>query len=176
MKFRSYCMLVLGKTDGCIDEITKIAERVPKVLPAKGINITTFVSAFSPMELEDYFKGYGRNFFLFEIDPTTSGYNINNEAIRDNLFAHLISGKGDLEEMSNRMIEDINMITNSKPISGSSKGIIVESKTRPLRVNKEDYEGLNYTEKQELINDILDKGFIKLSDRDKEILELLGKK
>ena len=176
MKFRNYCMIVLGKTDGCILEISKVAESEPKKLPAKGICIATFVSAFSPGELEAYFKGFGRNFFLFEVDPATSGYNINNKAVQDNLFGNKEETKLELEEMSNRIIDEIKSTTGSKPISGSSKGIIIESESRPTRVNKEDYEELNPTEKQKLINDILDKGYDKLSDSDKEILEILGKK
>lgn len=177
MKFRNYCIVVLGKTEGCILEISKVSEGSPKTLPAKGICIATFVSAFTPIELEDYFKGFGRNFFVFEIDPETSGYNINNKKVSDNLFKHINNDSTlELEEMSNRIIDEIKSTTNYKPITGSSKGVKIETKTKVEEVDNEFYEALNPNEKQSLIDEIIDKGPLNLTTHDKEILEILSKK
>ena len=42
MKFRNYCIVVMGETEGVIPEITKISETIPSVLDGGGVVISTF--------------------------------------------------------------------------------------------------------------------------------------
>ncbi len=177
MEFKNYCIIVLGKTGGCVTEINKVAEGKVNLLPAKGITIATFKSVFNMLELDDYFKSLGRNFFVFELNPETSGYNINNVDVSKNLFGHPSKDINfELEQMSNKIIEDIKSTTNVKPISGSSKNFTIEDDKTESEVASEFYEALSNKEKQTLMDAIIDKGADNLTNQDKEILEILTKK
>jgi len=177
MKFKNYCIIVLGKTEGCLTEINKIAEGKVKILPAKGITIGTFNSVFKVMELDDYFKSLGRNFFVFELNPKTSGYNINNEEVRHELFGKSKDINLELERMSDNLIDDIKSTIsgfNPRPITGSSKSFIIGDDDSDI--SSDFYETLNPKEKQTLMDNIIDKGVDNLTDADKEILVILSKK
>ena len=54
MKFRNYCVVILGDTKNVKDEIQKVSETEPNVLDAKGIVIATFSSLMEPIELNDW--------------------------------------------------------------------------------------------------------------------------
>jgi hypothetical protein len=179
MKFKNYCIIVLGKTDGCLTEINKVAEGKVKILPAKGIMIGTFNSAFKTPELDDYFKSLNRNFFIFELNPKTSGYNINNEEVRHDLFGKSKDNNIELEKISNNLIDDIKSVIprfNKRPVTGSSKSFIIDNNEDNLKFSSDFYETLNPKEKQTLMDSILDKGVDNLTYIDKEILNILTKK
>lgn len=179
MKFKNYCIIVLGKTEGCLIEINKVAEGKVNILPAKGIMIGTFNSAFKTPELDDYFKSLNRNFFVFELNSKTSGYNINNEEVRNDLFGKSKDNDIELEKMSNNLIDDIKSVIpgfTKRPVTGSSKSFIIEDNEDDLEVSSDFYETLNPKEKQILMDNIIDKGVDNLTDADKEILVILTKK
>jgi hypothetical protein len=176
MEFKNYCIIVLGKTSGCVTEISEVAEGKINLLPAKGITIATFKTVFNVMELDDYFKSLGRNFFVFELNPETSGYNINNADVSENLFGHPNKDINlELEQMSNKIIEEIKSTSNTRPISGSSKNFTIEDNKTESELATEFYEGLSSKEKQKLMDAIIDKGVDNLTNQDKEILEILAK-
>ena len=83
----------MGKTDGCRLEISKISESQPNFLPAKGITIATFTSAFEPNELTDYFKSFNKNFLVFDLSEEVSGYNFENKVIGRDLFGFINASK-----------------------------------------------------------------------------------
>ena len=56
MKFRNYCIVVMGDTLGVQAEIQKISETTPNVLDAKGILISTFSSLVELNELKEWFQ------------------------------------------------------------------------------------------------------------------------
>jgi len=172
IKFRNYCMLIMGKTDGCKLEIGKIAEGNPKFLDAKGITISVFLSAAEPGEISDYFKSLNRNFLVFDMDPNVSGYHLTNDKIFDALFGHI---KGqyemELEEMSNRLIDDIKS-GNNKIVSGGTNGY---NSTESSTLIKEEVINMSKDEQSILMNEILDKGVDNMSKLDKEILDILTK-
>jgi hypothetical protein len=168
----------MGKTDGVKLEIGKLSEGSPRFLEAKGITISTFTSIMEPLELSEYFKSLNRNFMVFDMDQSSSAYNLTNEKLHEALFGHMGEDNDtELEEMTNRLIDEVkassNNFTGPKTSSGSTKN---EPKTFDLRdLRLKQVEKLNKTEKQELVNEILDKGIDNISSIDREILEILSK-
>lgn len=198
MVFRDYCIVIMGETQGALDEIKKISDDNPKVLNAKGIVICTFNSVADAKELEDYFTSLDRSFFLFEVGAENTGYNIKNKKIHNGLFSHIESELNDLTEKSNRLMDELEkggyppLPDNiKKKFFGSNSGttedipewkigggfnlkeVKVDSE---VRINKSYYNNLSEKEKDETINDIIDKGYSNLTDLDKQILEFLTKK
>ena len=147
MKFKNYCIIVLGKTEGCLIEINKVAEGKVNILPAKGIVIGTFNSAFKTPELDDYFKSKDNDIEL--------------EKMSNNLIDD---------------IKSVIPGFTKRPVTGSSKSFIIEDNEDDLEVSSDFYETLNPKEKQILMDNIIDKGVDNLTDADKEILVILTKK
>jgi len=199
MVFKDYCIVIMGETEGALVEIKKICDDNPKVLNAKGILIATFNSVADAKELEDYFTSLDRSFFLFEVGAENTGYNIKNKKIHEGLFSHIESELNDLTEKSNRLMDELEkggypplpddikkMIYDSK--SGTTKENIPEWKIggginltevkvdSEVRINKSYYNNLSEKEKDETINNIIDKGYSNLTDLDKQILDFLTKK
>ena len=67
IKFRNFCIIVLGQVEGVKDEIRKVSETELNILEAKNIIIATFSSVVSISEMSDYFKSNERIFILFEM-------------------------------------------------------------------------------------------------------------
>lgn len=170
MKFRNYCIVVLGNTEGALDEIVKVSETNPNFLNAKGVLISTFSSIANPNELTQWFKDNDRNFLIFELDDKTSGFNITKKHIHDGLFGFLKNIN--LDNMDNEFI---------KTVSVNPDYIDVEPKTTHLRnvfKNKLDpnkIKVMGLAEKQDLLNQLIDFGLENLTEEDKKILPLLVK-
>jgi len=175
MKFRSYCIVLMGETSGCKLEIGKIAEDSPRFLEAKGIVISTFTSIAEVGEITDYFKSLNRNFLIFDTNPETSGYFLTNEGLNDALFGHITKEYDlELEDLTNELIDDVSSV-NEKASSGiTSHGSSIEVKTK-VKYKKEVLKEMRKEERDNLMNEILDKGVENLTDHDKEILEFLTK-
>ena len=182
MKFRNYCVVFLGKTSGAKLEVGKIADGDPRFLEAKGLTISTFISVAEPNELSDYFKSLGRNFMLFDMNSKFSGYNLENKKLHETLFSSMIDSENndELEEMSNRLIDDINESIIKNPFSGSSKQFNerlrntikdINFEVKPVKI---DLDKLSKSEREEIINDILDKGYENFNEYDKKILNKIG--
>lgn len=175
MKFRSYCIVIMGETSGCKLEIGKIAEDSPRFLEAKGIIMSTFTSVAEVGEITDYFKALNRNFLIFDTNPETSGYYLSNEDLNDALFGHLSKEYDlELEDLTNKLIDDISS-TNEKPSSGiTSYSSSIEVKPK-IKYRKEVLEQMSKEDRDNLMNQILDKGIENITDHDKKILEYLTK-
>lgn len=160
MKFRNYCIVVLGDVDGTNDEITRISETDVKLIKAKGVVMATFTSAATPSELKTYFQSFNRNFFLFELGLDNYGVNLNDQYIYNHLFGEY-EENGDLlaSQLTTKLFSIIN-----KSISGNTKEDIV------------DVETMTDSERNELLNQMLDKGVNNWTDTDKIIIEKLTKK
>lgn len=173
MKFRDYCIIVMGKTSGCRVEIDKVAQTTPNYLEAKGITIATFVSALEPNELTEFFKSFNRSFIILDLDESSSGFNITNNQLHNKLFGH-ISRKdhNELEEMTNRLMDEI---TYNNDISGNTKINFIRTNVSEPEDIIEEFDEMSKTEKEELMNEILDKGLENLTDHDRKILEKLTK-
>jgi len=183
MKFRNYCIVVMGDFKTVKDDIVKVAEGKPRYIDAKGILIATFASVATPAELQDFFTFDGRSFFLFDLEKDVSGYNMDNEGLHKHLFGYLSNQESQLKEMSERLMDDISSATtnNSEGVHNdiSSEGWSEGPKQRRGRVTpnikpKIHINDMTKKERESVINKILDKGFEKLTNSDKDILKRLS--
>jgi hypothetical protein len=148
------------------------------VLDARGIVIATFSSALTTKELTDWFKLNQRSFFVFDLDPETSGYHISKKEIHDGLFGFLATMDKDIlkKRASNLMdaIEDAKIIQeNSKRFKVEER--IVKTVVRPKRLTESEIEDMTPREREEIMNKIIDNGIENMTDYDKKIMPLLVK-
>lgn len=172
MKFRNYCIVVMGNMESVKDDIIKIAESKPRYLDAKGILIATFASVAEPNELKDFFQYTGRSFLLFDLDTEYSGYHLDNEKLDTHLFGHLMNQGDRLKEMSDKLMGDLSAATNNEKIIHEK--IMKKTSVEPV-IN---YSELTKKERDTIVNKIIDKydsiGINKISDSDKDILNKIS--
>lgn len=189
MKFRNYCLVIMGNTKDVLIEIEKISENKPNILDATGILIATFVSSVSPKELDDWFKLNQRSFLLFDLNVDTSAFNILKTDIQEGLFGFL--RESTIETLDIKSVDFDDMIRKEVSVSpeqrkineGRIKKIFKDAQERNKNISKNISESdiLNMTraERNEMVNNIISSsekvGFDKLTVRDKKILELLVK-
>lgn len=170
MKFRNYCMVVMGDTKEVIFEITKIAETKPSILDAKGILIATFSSVAEPRELTDYFKLNDRNFLLFDLNSENSGYNILKDGINEGLFGFLKDmNEENLKQKTDSLIQEISSTTVTNRARRVNKQRIVVEEHSLAEV-----DGMSPKDKNDLMNKLIDKGINNLSEHDKKLLNKLS--
>lgn len=169
MKFRDYCILVMGNMESVKDDIVKIAEGAPRYIDAKGILFATFSSAAEPSELRDFFDFNGRSFFLFDLDKKNSAYHMDNEKLNKHLFGYLLNQDDRLREMSDRFMDVISASTKDSKVT-KSKSKAKEKKRKKKKV-KIDVRELTKKEREGMVNKILDKGFEKITNSDKITLK-----
>ena len=163
MKFRNYCVIIMGNTIGATLEVEKISEGRINVFNPNGILIATFSSVMEPKELNDWFKLNKRTFFIFDLDPECSGFNIEKQEIHDGLFGFL--EKMDIDK---KTLELLNVVKDSKNIKNPIK-------TNKPEITEETISKMTNKEKEILFNKLLDNGTENLTDNDKKILPLLVK-
>ena len=165
--FKNYCMIILGNIDGCENEVKHISESVPSIVKMKNVAICTFITVARVVELKSYFNSFNRNFFLFELNPTTSCYNINNMDTYARLFA-------EFENQDDLQMEELSGILNDE----------INYKCGETKINKDfdepetliDYfRELSKPDKEDFINETLDKGVKNMTDDDKKIMEVFSK-
>jgi hypothetical protein len=175
MRFRNYCVIIMGDTKDVFLEIEKVSEDKPNVLDAKGIVIATFLSTLKINELNEWFKLHNRSYFVFDL--SISGFNITKKEIHDGLFGFL-TDKSILDKRASDLmsaIEDAKIIQeNSKKIK-TDKPIDVKTVIKPKKLTKDEIDSMTIKEKETLMNSIIDKGVENLTDYDKKILPLLVK-
>lgn len=171
MKFRNYCIVVIGDTTDILPEITKVAETKPNYLDAEGIVISTFSSVAEPRELNDYFKLNNRNFLLFDLSPDNSGYNINKKEIHEGLFGFLkLMNEDDLKQRTEDLILDIQSVS-STTITRTNK---TKKKVQEIKINLKEIDKMSEDQKNKLMNELIDKGHKNLSEYEKKILNKLA--
>jgi hypothetical protein len=185
MKFRNYCIVVMGSMESVKDDIVKVAESQPRYIDAKGVLIATFASVAAPAELQDFFSFNGRSFFLFDLDKDNSGVHMDNEKLNSHLFGFLVNEGGDkLKEMSDKLMGDISATTKEtksikldnipedikEAMRKSRKGRAKTKKSSP----KINISEMTKTEREGVVNRILDKGFERLTNSDKNILKKIS--
>ena len=164
MKFRNYCLVAMGITDGIISEVTSIAEVGPNVLDATGIAILTFSSLAEPQELTEFFKSKKRDFLLFDLSKSNSGFHFNKENISNGLF-------GFLREMSDvtlkKKTDDL-----IKEVTKSSNAEIKDEINYEITV--EDISEMTGNDKKDLLDYLLlKKGVENLTNEDKKMIDKL---
>ncbi len=173
MKFKNYCIVIIGNTDGVYSEIESISENKPNVVDGKGLLIATFTSVNTVKELDEQFKFFNRNFLLFELNPNSSGFNITKENIHEGLFGFLRDFTDDkLRDRTEALIREINSTaeTKDKQISFKTKKTPVE---KEKKITDKDLAEMSKKQKEELF-DKLFSNIENLSDYDKEILQKLA--
>lgn len=159
MKFRNYCVIVLGNVDGAKEEIKKISETDVKFANTKGLIMATFSSVATPSELKAYFQSFNRNFFLFEIGHDNYGVNLNDATIMNHLF-------GEYEENGDSLANDL----TTKLFKNIKKTISDDSKNKMLNIEK-----MTEEDRTILLDKLLDKGVNNWDDTDKTIVNKLTK-
>ena len=178
MKFKNYCVVIMGDTKGVFNEIEKVSDDKPNVLDARGIVIATFSSALNIGELTDWFKLSERSFFVFDLDPESSGYNITKKEIHDGLFGFLaIMNKDVLEKRASNLMDAIEDAKIIQENSRKFKKNYVEVKTavRPRRLSESEILDMTPREREEIMNKIIDNGIENMTEYDKKIMPLLVK-
>lgn len=169
MKFRNYCIVVMGnmKADDVLKEITNIAENKPNMLNAGGIIIATFTSVGTPSELNEQFKSFNRSFLLFDLNPESSGFNITKKEIHDGLFGFL--NDANLNNKTDSLINLLEKTTNN---------VVKKTNNKPKKnkISEADITNMTLTEKNNLFDSLIDKGVANLTEHDKKILQFLAKK
>lgn len=160
MKFKNYCLLLVGNTHDVILEIEKVSESKPNILNGKGLLIATFTSFVSVKEISAWFKMNKRSFFLFELDEESSGFFIDKKEINDGLF-------GFLRNLNEPTLED--------KTSEFLKVVENEGFVQNNELTESDIMKLSQKEKDDLLNKFLDNGSENLTDKDKFLINLLSK-
>jgi len=168
MKFRNYCMVVIGDTKAVYPEIDKISEGKPNFLDGKGMIIATFTSFMDPSELTDYFTFNNRNFLLFDLNKENSGFFITKKDIHEGLFGFLKDM--DEEVLKNKSVDFLNVLKSDSTITAQTETVVTK-----CLVTEKDIESMTKSEKQDLFNKIIDAGVENLTEHDKKILDLLVK-
>lgn len=180
MKFKNYCIIVLGNVDNVKEEISQISETAVRYSDAKGIVIATFSTVATAIELREFFTLNKRSFLLFEMGEDNYGVNITNSAIHEHLFGEIEQrGVQFLETLSEKLINEIQS-TLSNPISsisgGSENEVAISGKVEVNQLDSVDFNLLSIGEREEMVNTLLDKGFENLSSDDLKLLKKLSKK
>lgn len=170
--FRNYCIVVMGDTLGSQEEIIKVSEIKPNVLDAKGILIATFSSIIEPSELTEWFTSRNRSFLLFDLNETSSGFNITKREIHEGLFGFLKDLN--VEQMNEDFLKTIHLSSDTKAVKTEKKKTQKETKNKNL-LDEAKIEKMSSYEKDELLNQLIDNGLEKLSEHDKTLLHLLAK-
>jgi hypothetical protein len=158
MKFKNYCIIFIGRTEGVIPEIEKVSETKPNILNGKGMLITTFTSFVSVKEISDWFKDNKRSFFVFELNKETADAFIDKPSLQEDLF-------GFLKKMDEVALQD--KTDNLLDAVGESKPVEVLTETDILELTQD--------EKDDLLNKFIDNGLENLTEDDKKIINLLSK-
>ncbi len=172
MKFRNYCIVVMGNTSGVQAEISKICEGDPNVLDAKGILIATFTSFAEPNELTAWFTENNRNFLIFDLDKENSGFNITKKEIHDGLFGFL--KLVNTSEMNDNFLKTVSLSSDTKETKSTKKSTRNSVKNNN-KLDLKNIEKMSSSEKQDLLNELIDSGLDNLTEEDKKLLPLLAK-
>jgi len=185
MKFRNYCIVVVGNMESVKDDILKVAESQPRYIDAKGVLIATFASVAAPAELQDFFNFNGRSFFLFDLDKEYSGVRMDNKKLNNHLFGFLVNEERDkLKDMSERLMADISATTKENKdiktdnIPEDIKEAMLKSRKGRAKSKKSSVKmhinDMSKTDRENIVNRILDKGFERLTKSDKIILKKIS--
>jgi len=178
MEIKKYCVIIMGETKNVIDEIEKISDNKPNILDAKGIIIATLSSALTVGEINEWFKLQNRSFFVFDLNPKYSGYNITKEEIHEGLFGFIKESDSLLSKRMNDLleaIEDAKVIKENGKRVKVDKPIDVKTVLNPRKITEEQIKNMSFAEKQDAMNKIIDSGVENLTDYDKKMLNLLVK-
>lgn len=163
MKFRNYCLIVIGSSDGMLDAVTSVSDNKPNTIDGVGLFIATFSSSIDPIGLTAFFNSMKKNFFIFDLEADTTGFNMVKEHIHAGLFGFLKNPK--LEKERNEML---NTLLSSQII------LLKNSDVSSDKISLDDIDNMNKLEKEQLMDKLLEDPK-NLSEHDKKILEKIAK-
>jgi hypothetical protein len=180
MIFKNYCGVFFNPVIELNSIVSKISEDSPRVMKGKGISIYTFTSVIDVAILTDYFKSHNFNFFIFDLSKSNSGFNFTDKEKESDLFNFLNDTiKSDFELLSNTLMDDIIKNSNltstpkiNEPIIKDKNNIIKEGE---LNIILNSIENMSKDDRNNMLNEIIDKGIQNLDDSDKKILEKISK-
>lgn len=175
MKFKNYCVIIMGDTNGAVKEIEKISDSKPNILDAKGIIIGTFTSFVDVKEISAWFTLNNRSFMVFDLDPNSSGYLITKKEVHEGLFGFV--KKTTDNELDTKTIEFLKALV-SQPHPHNTAEIedaVIENEKEEVVISESEIETMTKKEKEDLINQIMDNGLENMTEYDKKILPLLAK-
>jgi len=172
MKFRNYCVVIMGDTKNVMIEIEKVSEIKPNILDAKGILISTFSSSLEPSELTDWFKLNKRSFLLFDLDKDMSGYNIMKSEIHQGLFGFVDTIN--LIKMGDEFLKAIDMSSDTKTSNNYKHSVKKNIKIKDS-ISEDKILKMTRKEKDDMWNKIMDNGVENLTEYDKKLLQMLSK-
>lgn len=175
MKFKNYCVIIMGDTNGAVKEIEKISDSKPNILDAKGIIIGTFTSFVDIKEISAWFTLNNRSFMVFDLDPKSSGYLITKKEVHEGLFGFV--KKTNDNELDTKTIEFLKALV-SQPHPHKTAEIedaVIENEKEEVVISESEIETMTKKEKEDLINQIMDNGLENMTEYDKKILPLLAK-
>lgn len=167
MKFRDYCLVIMGDKKNTLSEIIKISESKPSYLDAKGLMILTFTSIMGVEEITDYLKNGNVNFLIFDLDKSKSGVNFIKPEINDGLFGFINN-----DDRNNFLNEKSQLLQHEIEYTSGSTGTFVNQESSTLNID--DIQNLTLEERDYWIDTIINKGVNNLSDYDKKLLNNLS--
>lgn len=173
MKFRNYCIVVMGDTGKVIKEIEDISEIKPNILDAGGLLLCTFTSTATVKELTQLFIDNNRNFLIFDLDEKSSGVNIIKKTIHDGLFGFLKTVN--IEDKTKKLIREIESTSDGYGKTNKKTPKRITVKPIVKRINEDDIMNMTKNEKKQMMDMMIDNGVEKLTEHDKKILQLLAK-
>lgn len=171
--FKNYCLTIFGDLSE-IHSVISLVDFLHEVNFEYKIGDDYFISTFSSFlnikELEDLMKGFKNNFTLVEITDNFS-FSFSDKTSQDEIFGLSYTDNKKNEDITNNILDDITDGTSrSKTKNPNKKSKLVKQKRR----KSEYYKNLNKKEKEEIVNNILDKGFNEISDYDRRVLSIIS--
>jgi hypothetical protein len=161
MEFKNYSLIVFDDISSVSSELTKIVEEM-KFVNTDAYCVCTFISNATTNELKEYITMLNVSFLLFEMTESNHAVRFQNKKFQKHLFGDTEKNRGQKTKDMQRKVEDaIKRQFDSKP-------------QEHKRTNKiSNLHEISSTERERLLNSILDKGFENLTQEDKNILEKL---
>ena len=179
LSFNNYYLTMFGELNE-IDSVISLIDFLSEVNFEYRLGDDYFIATFSSFlglkELEDLLRGFRSDYVLTEIGEKFV-YGFMNKKEQDELFSLIYNENEKISDITNKLIEDITEpFLKSKTETPKNEKPKKKRKTRrQKRLKSEYYKNLSKKEKEEMINNILDKGFDNISDYDRRVLSIISK-
>lgn len=173
MRLRRYGMIFLFHLDGGLEkEIGKVSEIRPNILSGGDIIVTTFISAMEPDEIKEYFRQSNRSFIIFDLDQDGTGFHLAVPQFMYKLYSGIMSI--DLDEMNRHMYAQMRTVENYNINDESIEDadIIEEHAFHDDEII--DFSGWSKSDKEDYLNEIIDKGPSNWTVKDKRRMQELS--
>ena len=164
-KYKNYCIIVLGRVNGVVDEISEVSEFDVNFLEHTNAVVATFSASINIKEIKAHFDSHNRGYFLFELGINNYAVNVGRKSIYNTLFKKFENG-GDLTD-------DIGTKEFLEKLKGKDLAQILEFTDATIVEDGDeeiDIDSLTNEERKNMINEIIDKGVENFTKEDKELL------